>query len=374
MVTLRAKKLSDGRFHLYIDSYKDGQRKKQYLEIYVSEDYTSPVKDKTGKNQYDENGKLKFRSVNREDKVNWKIAQKAKTSIENEVNNDRYGFNENIKKNSDFSKYFSGYVDDYNKIRKRVADASYNAFQKFNDDKNVLANQISEDYARKFADFLEKKYKGETPCAYFQVFKQVVKRAHKDGLLKANFTEDVKVQRKSGEEKDVLNINELRLLFKTPLYNTEVKRAFLFSCYTGLDFNDVKLYFRWSNVKELSAGLMISGNRGKTGKAYAIKLTQDAAKLIGQRKKPNDLVFDMPTHNGTVKSLKKWAEDAGINKHLTYHCARHTFGTLSMFYGGDIKATSKLMTHSKLTETDRYARLAESMKNEVLDKLPSLSE
>ena len=71
--------------------------------------------------------------------------------------------------------------------------------------------------------------------------------------------------------------------------------------------------------------------------------------------------------------MRKEYKKANITKHITFHCARHSFGTNLIYYGADMKVASKLLTHSKLTETDRYVRSAEAMKEKALDRLPKLS-
>ena len=373
MVALRAKKLSNGKFHLYVDTYKNGKRKKQYLDLYVSQDYTKPIRDANGKLQMDERGLVKVRKVKVEDRDNWELARKLRIEVEATVNRGIYGFDDKAERNTNFTNLFLKYTEEYNSKRKNVSNAAYEAFKKFNESSDMFLNQMDSDYVKRFSNYLTKTYNGETPHAYFEIFKQVVKKAYKEGLIKNNFTEEITVKKMNGEEKDVLSIKELRKLMVTPANNNDVKRAFLFSCLTGLDFNDVKLYFKWSNVKELEKSIMIGGKRGKTGKDYRIPLTDDAVRLLGERKLPNNLVFNLPSNGGTNKSLEVWVKSAGINKHITYHCARHTFGTNLMFYSGDLKGTSKLMTHSKVTETDRYARLAETMKSEILNKMPSLN-
>ena len=85
MVSLRAKKQSSGTYHLYIDNYKDGKRIKTYLKIYVKKDYTRPLTDKKGVVLLDKKGNPQFESISREDKLNWELAQKIRTQLENDA-------------------------------------------------------------------------------------------------------------------------------------------------------------------------------------------------------------------------------------------------------------------------------------------------
>ena len=371
MVSLRAKKRANGRYHLYADIYENGKRRKQYLKLYTSQDYT----EKTRKDFQDSTGEIiiKRRNIRKEDKADWELAVKIVTELRNDLNKGAYNFDYELKKKRDFTKYFSVFVEKYNRADKRVAKAALKQFIEFNQGKEITAVAIDEDYATDFAKYLKARLNHETPYNYFKVFKQVVKKAYKDKILTANVAEDVKIKKVNGMAKDVLSITELRKLYDTPIKNEELRRAFLFSCLTGLDFNDVKYHFKWCNVKQIEDGVFIEGKRGKTGKDYAIRLNTDAIELLGYRRAFNDMVFNLPSSTAVRHSLKKWMEKAGINKHITYHCARHTLGTNLIFYGADMNVTSKIMTHSKLQETERYVRLAKAMKERSLDLLPQIS-
>ncbi len=65
-------------------------------------------------------------------------------------------------------------------------------------------------------------------------------------------------------------------------------------------------------------------------------------------------------------------KDAGINKHITFHCARHTFATTMLTAGVDLYTVSKLMGHSKISTTEIYAKIVDKLKVEAVDKLDHL--
>ena len=121
MITLRAKKRATGKFHLYVDVYENGQRSKQYLKLYVSEDYTQPEIDKHGNVLFDAKGAPKAKKVKAEDKDNWELASKVRTEIENKLNKGNFGFDNVNKGNGSFTDYFAAYVAKYNKKDKRKA-------------------------------------------------------------------------------------------------------------------------------------------------------------------------------------------------------------------------------------------------------------
>jgi integrase/recombinase XerD len=372
MVTLRVKPLSANNYHLFVDVYENGQRSKQYLKLYVSEDYTQPVIDKYKNIVFDSKGAPKAKKVKAQDKANWELACKVKTEIENKLNKGNFGFDNVNKGNGSFTDYFAKYVTNYNKKDKRKADACLAQFKDYNDNRNVLFSAINEDYSIGFKEYLETNLKGETPCNYFKVFKAVVKKAHKEEFLKTNYAEDVTIKKINAIRKDVLTFTEINKLFNTPANNEQVKRAFLFSCLTGTRFVDT-IKITWNNVKATERGLMLSFTQSKTGKDVSVELNEDAIKLLGERRENKDYLFTLPSHTGVLKSLRTWVKKAGITKHVTYHVARHSFGTNLVFYGADVKSASELLGHSNFNQTNLYVRASDSLKQKAVNQLPKFS-
>ncbi|WP_446715143.1 tyrosine-type recombinase/integrase [Cloacibacterium sp. TD35] len=70
--------------------------------------------------------------------------------------------------------------------------------------------------------------------------------------------------------------------------------------------------------------------------------------------------------------LKKWVESAGINKHITWHCARHTFATSLVYEDVGINTVSALLGHKDLRQTQIYVRTAELSKTNAISKLPNI--
>lgn len=64
--------------------------------------------------------------------------------------------------------------------------------------------------------------------------------------------------------------------------------------------------------------------------------------------------------------LTAWALKAGIKKHVTFHTARHTFGTMMITLGADLYTTSKLMGHSRISTTEIYAKIVDKKKDEAM--------
>jgi len=67
--------------------------------------------------------------------------------------------------------------------------------------------------------------------------------------------------------------------------------------------------------------------------------------------------------------VKAWVKRAGINKKVTWHNARHSFGTNLIFTNTDVLTASKLLGHTSLRHTQRYVDTAEEMKRKSIDRL-----
>lgn len=79
------------------------------------------------------------------------------------------------------------------------------------------------------------------------------------------------------------------------------------------------------------------------------------------------MVFpDLKSLHTINRHLAAWSLKAGIKKHVTFHTARHTFGTMMITLGADLYTTSKLMRHSRTTTTEIYAKIVDKKKDEAM--------
>ena len=80
------------------------------------------------------------------------------------------------------------------------------------------------------------------------------------------------------------------------------------------------------------------------------------------------LVFrDLPSAPTVSEMHNDWAKDAKIDKYVTYHTSRHTFGTIKLTAGADLYTTSKLMGHADVRTTQIYAKIIDSKKIEAIN-------
>ena len=353
-VTLRKRENKDFTTSLYLDIYHNGKRYKEFLKECKQVKVVSPADRSDNKN-----------------KLNLAKEIRAKKEIELGAND------ENIipkhRRDVDFNAYFKNYIDTYNKKDKRNIVSAYNRFVEFQKTENLnITNfkQLTENIIQNFADYLLQTSKGEGVASCFKRFKRVLKKATKEKIMLGNPAADVTIKNEGSLTKDILTIEEIQKLADVPVTNNEVKRAFLFCCFTGL---------RWVDVKAMQGkhidfeNKLLSMVQAKTEIKVSVTLNKTALSLLPANKTNNEFVFTLPSHNGALKTLRNWLKKAGINKHITWHCARHSFATNLLVYDNDVLIVSKLLGHKTLKYTQRYTHIANDLKMKATDKLPVIS-
>ena len=86
-----------------------------------------------------------------------------------------------------------------------------------------------------------------------------------------------------------------------------------------------------------------------------------------------DLIFNLPSHTMCLKALKHWTTRAGIEKHITWHCGRHSFATQILNNGANVKVVATLLGHSGLRYIEKYTRALDEAKVHAVDSLPSIT-
>ena len=159
--------------------------------------------------------------------------------------------------------------------------------------------------------------------------------------------------------------------------NPAVRRAFLFSCYAGVRWCDV-VSLTFGNV-DFANGLLTFDQNKTAGHSSAsgvtIPLSPALLKLIGTpaSSAPDiEPIFLLPSYNAALKALQTWTKKAGITKHISWHCARHSFAVNVLNNGANIKTVSALLGHSSLRCTEVYTHAVDSLKAAAVNSLPDL--
>ena len=203
---------------------------------------------------------------------------------------------------------------------------------------------------------------------YFAAFKAALNHAVKLRKIEYNpaSTLTIKYQRKHIER---LTLTELRALANTECKYEDLKNGFLFSCFTGLRISDIR-NLKFSNIK----GHRVQIVQKKTNTDVDIKMHETAIKILAQQRKAkvDKFIFHIPHGGKTSKRLKEWRLSAGIEKKITFHCSRHTFGCLLVENGEDVFTVKQMMTHKDIKTTLQYVEKVDTKKDEAIDKLPVL--
>lgn len=350
-VLLKKRKNSDGTTSLYLILNYNGKRKYEFLNQCKQFKVSNPIDRKNNKEKLE-------------------LAKTILHTRSLEIENNNYDLTPKTKKWVDFIAYFENYNKSYGKKDIRVLQACLNKFKEFLKEENIKSlnsNELDENLMINFKEYLEHTLKGTSPATYFKRFKKVLNQGVRDKILTVNPAANVTIKENEGIIKDILTFDEIRLLFNADCPNKEVKRAFLFSCLTGLRFCDINT-LKWSNINNN----VLKHIQAKTSSPVSINLNESAMVLLGT---PNDAiehVFNLPSHTACLKNLKSWTKKAEINKKITWHCARHSFATNIIVYGADISSASALLGHNSYKYTQKYVRVVESLKERAVQNLPTL--
>lgn len=350
-VTLRKRKNADGTTSLRLDIFYEGKRTIETLK-HLKLAKPSNIKDR------EENKELLQKAE----------AIRLARTVELESNN--YNMDSDAGKKTIITIWMQTYIDSYSKKDKRNMQGVLNRFDSFLIEikkTGLTFGNLTPLLLEDFIDYLETNSKGEGAKSYYNRFKKMLKNAYRQKFMKENILDFVerKVKGKA-KRKDTLTIAELKTLSATPTESSEVRRAFLFSCVTGLRWCDIKP-LKWQSINTKSRQMNLT--QSKTDEDLATPLNDTAIKLLGEAGKPGENVFDLPTANGANKTLKAWVKRAEINKAITWHNARHSFGTNLIFNDVDVLTASKLLGHTSMEQTQRYVKAAAEMKQKATDKI-----
>ena len=143
-----------------------------------------------------------------------------------------------------------------------------------------------------------------------------------------------------------------------------MRDLFIFSCYTGLAYIDISKLTRNHIVKGIDGQLWIHTYRQKTSTPTKIPLLSIPLEIIDKYKEhflcEGGKLLPIFSNQKMNAYLKEIAALSGINKELTFHCARHTFATtVTLSNGVPIESVSKMLGHTNITTTQHYARITE---------------
>lgn len=235
---------------------------------------------------------------------------------------------------------------------------------------DTKAKQWDIDSRKREGDF--SKLSDGTKCLMFQKFTSALNEALRLGLIDKNPAAGVKGFKGENKERNFLTIDELRKLSATPFTDELSCRAFLFSCLTGLRWSDI-VNLKWGDLRLMDGKYRIVFTQKKTQQLEYLDISNQAVKILGTPGDDAINVFEGITGVAQARiNISAWVNVAGINKHITFHCGRHTFAVNMLSAGVDIYTLSKLLGHKSIETTQIYAKILDKDKRAAVDKFPSL--
>lgn len=382
---LGAKVLSDGKESLFLDYYfgytkeineRTGKevvkvdRKREYLKLYLWQAPRTPIERQQNKEILELAKKIRFER-----------GQDLLESVE--------GYRLKKDRDINFLDYFQSYIDKYTKKDYRMIVIALKRFRDFLHDtpeynkfeKRIKPEQITKDIVEAYTEYLQSRSVGEGAKSIYARFKKVIKYAVEHDVISKNPCNGIVI--KVDEQilkKEVLSPEEIQRLIATHYdnENPNIRRAFIFCLYCGLRYCDVK-DLTFANVDYSNKLLKFEQNKTKGHSANSgviIPLNDGILSLIGEPISPNnrdEAIFPLPSYEMCLKALKRWVRRAGINKHISWHCARHSFAVNILNNGANIKTVASLLGHSGLKHTEKYTRAIDSLKQEAINSLPKLN-
>lgn len=381
---LGAKILSDGRESLFLDYYfgytkviseRTGKevmrkdRKREFLKLYLWQAPRTPIERQQNKEMLELAKKIRFER-----------GQELLESVE--------GYRLKKDRDINFLDYFQSYIDKYTKKDYRMVVIALKRFRDFLQEtpeynkfiKKIKPEQITKDMVEAYTEYLQSRSVGEGAKSIYARFKKVIKYAVEHDVMLKNPCNGVVI--KVDEQilkKEVLSPEEIQRLIATHYdnENPNIRRAFIFCLYCGLRYCDVK-DLTFANVDYSNKLLKFEQNKTKGHSANSgviIPLNDGLLRLIGEpteSQTKDSLIFPLPSYEMCLKALKRWVKRAGIDKHISWHCARHSFAVNILNNGANIKTVASLLGHSGLKHTEKYTRAIDSLKQDAINSLPEL--
>ena len=390
------KQSSDGQYPLYLRIIKDRKTKFISLGVKIIESQWDSGSQKVKKSHPNSNRMNAFlaKKIAEAESETLDMLIEGKSITENSYNEVKG------KAKIDFYSFAKGYADSFQKKGQigtyRRALAVINKVKEFNGEGNLEFKDITVSFLKRYEGYLAetKKNKVNTIQANFKMIRTILNNAVSEDHLKRDKNPFYKFKVKSEPtsrayltEEELAAMDNLDLS-KEPILNNH-RNMYVFASYVGgLRVSDM-LLLKWENFDGSHVHIRIK----KTGSTVSIKLPTRGIEILDLynkitfvdsdgNEKPENFIFpilnkqfdafnSIAQHNALSsatafinKNLKVIAKKAKIEKNISFHTSRHTFGTRALRKGVRIEYVSKLMGHATIKETQAYAKIV----NEELDK------
>lgn len=268
------------------------------------------------------------------------------------------------------------YDEDLNRLTRRIGkDRSLSTLKTMQQSRKYVADYLKEQTGQTdlpldkvtpqlihdFSVWLSavRQLRGGTVWLVCQQLKGVVTRAHQRGKIMWNPFGGFHIAKKI-RPRQYLTEEELGRLM-AHRFNSEslsfARDIFVFSAFTGLSFIDIR-ELRLSDIMEIKGAAWIISKRHKTKVPYQVRLLDLPLKILRHyQSEERERVFGPMEYRTMAYRIQKVMEEVGITKHITMHCARHSFAVLAINKGVPIETVSRILGHTNITTTQIYAKI-----------------
>lgn len=232
---------------------------------------------------------------------------------------------------------------------------------------DISLKQLNHEFVTGFEFYLKSKRNcnHNSTMRYIKSLKKIIGIAIANNWIDKDPFRNFKARTKE-TEREFLSEIEIQAMIdkKLPILRLDqVRDIFIFCCYTGLAYSDVKKLTNNNLVKGIDGEMWVRFNRTKTDTRSNIPLLSTPLRILEKYKIINDdssnyMLLPVLSNQKMNAYLKEIADLCGINKNLTFHLARHTFATtVTLSNGVPIESVSKMLGHKSLKTTQHYAKI-----------------
>ena len=344
-------KIREKRGKLYLDIYQGGKRAWESLHLELTKDIA-------------------------QNKEIWRLAEICRSKRETQFLTGAWNINDPIAGKISLVKYMEEYAAAYKKPSPVVSCINY--IKEFHIGGAVQLAQITPKWIDDFQNFLlrQEPLSAGSAAFYSRILRSALNRAVSKEIILKNPAADISKLAAPEPETAFLSFDEVKALSKIKPahpYGAEVRRAFLFGCYTGLRISDIET-LTWGKIT--ASPMQIIKTQEKTKNAVYIPLGKSAQALItdGKTHAADEFVFSLSSRSRRTSyaRLKDWAEKAGLKKNIGWHTARRTFATMALETGADIYTVAKLLGQAGVSNVGRYAKATDKLRMEAVNALPDI--
>ncbi|MGP1545500.1 site-specific integrase [Segatella maculosa] len=248
---------------------------------------------------------------------------------------------------------------------------------------DLAFSQLTENFIHEFQQYFLGEC-GFQESSFYNVathLKTVCRLAYREGLADVLLFDKTKISKGNKKLPKALDKEALEKLKALHLEDLEeemetARDIFLFACYTGAAYCDLMELNKSHLVRDDEGCLWLKFNRQKTGVPCRVKLLPQAIRLMEKlHSEEREALLPFMRYATYQSYLKALRLRAGIPFPFTTHTARHTFATLiTLEQGVPIETVSKMLGHSNVSMTERYAKVTSQKLFEEFDRLLSFTE